>query len=471
MRPVELALSLSVFVLSMIVVIGRLYTPRVRQGESWLALVVAILALIHVLSDGVRWQALPIYVAALPAMALWLTPNFPLVQIAMGLTCAALALLGIVLCHIIPVFSLPELTGPHKIGTTTLFLTDNSRTEVHDASQGGRRFVAQLWYPADDCSQLERSGYREPATLSWRSAHLRLVRSHACTDARPAAANGPRPIVFFSPSSGGSRGEMSYFLEDLASHGYVVVGLDHPYSSSRVAFPDGSVVRARADDWLELSSPSALASSLPRVEKTVATRAADVQFALHALEHGAVSGLAKQVAAQIDFRRAAIVGYSFGGSVAVELCSRDTSFVAGIDFDGWMFRNPALGTTFKPFLFVIEDDPLWNQSGQTSVGAGDLAREGTFAYHKTIRTSLRRWGGYLLKPAGSTHRDFGDLARAMRWPFPEARPAPDRIQSNTRDYARAFLDRYLKGIPDRRLQVSVSGRDFEFWSRQPDASN
>ena len=34
----------------------------------------------------------------------------------------------------------------------------------------------------------------------------------------------------------------TYQVEDLASHGFIVVGIDHTYNSRPVAFPDGRVI-------------------------------------------------------------------------------------------------------------------------------------------------------------------------------------------------------------------------------------
>src|SRR2546430_15962336 len=44
----------------------------------------------------------------------------------------------------------------------------------------------------------------------------------------------------------------STLAEDLASHGYIVVGFDAPYRTNTVVFPDGRVIRRRPENDPEL---------------------------------------------------------------------------------------------------------------------------------------------------------------------------------------------------------------------------
>jgi predicted dienelactone hydrolase len=60
--------------------------------------------------------------------------------------------------------------------------------------------------------------------------------------------------------------------EDLASHGYVVAGIDHTYESHATAFPDGRVTTCLARQARRRGSGF--------WEKVAAGRAADVSFVL-----------------------------------------------------------------------------------------------------------------------------------------------------------------------------------------------
>jgi hypothetical protein len=54
------------------------------------------------------------------------------------------------------------------------------------------------------------------------------------------------PLVVLSPGFTNSRSALTALAEDLASHGYVVAGIDHTYESFATAFPDGRVTTCLA---------------------------------------------------------------------------------------------------------------------------------------------------------------------------------------------------------------------------------
>ncbi|KJY27621.1 collagen alpha-5(VI) chain, partial [Streptomyces sp. NRRL S-444] len=74
---------------------------------------------------------------------------------------------------------------------------------------------------------------------------LPRAHTHATFDA-PVAGGGERfPVVLFSPGLGGVRTQNTAWAEELAGHGYVVVGLDHPYDSAGVVLTEGRTIRTK----------------------------------------------------------------------------------------------------------------------------------------------------------------------------------------------------------------------------------
>jgi predicted dienelactone hydrolase len=51
------------------------------------------------------------------------------------------------------------------------------------------------------------------------------------------------PLVLYEPGFGNSRLEYGFRAMSLASQGFVVVTVDHPYDAAAVQFPDGTIVR------------------------------------------------------------------------------------------------------------------------------------------------------------------------------------------------------------------------------------
>ena len=135
---------------------------------------------------------------------------------------------------------LPEPTGSFPVGTTSLWLRDASRPDPWAAGVDVRELMVTLWYPASS-SDGARTRYMTPAEsrlqLTSREIGgvapdmLSTVRTNAVSDATPAGGERFLPLVVLSPGFTNSRGTLTGLAEDLASHGYVVAGVDHTYES------------------------------------------------------------------------------------------------------------------------------------------------------------------------------------------------------------------------------------------------
>src|SRR5580693_5784380 len=227
---------------------------------------------------------------------------------------------------------LPDPTGPCPVGTTALYLKDASRPDPWAAGVSARELMVSLWYPATP-SDGRRARYMTPAESRLLLASrdltrvpqdvLSTVRVNAVSDATPDGRQQSLPLVVLSPGFTNSRSTLTALAEDLASHGYVVAGIDHTYESFATAFPDGRVTTCLARDTRRRGEGF--------WEKLVAGRAADVSFVLDDLTgaHPAWPG-----AALIDPSRIAMAGHSVGGAAAISILLGDSRILAGIDMDG-----------------------------------------------------------------------------------------------------------------------------------------
>src|SRR5580700_8661747 len=178
-----------------------------------------------------------------------------------------------------PAPHLPEPTGPYLAGTASVWLTDTSRPDPWVSGVDARELMVSLWYPAVP-SDGRRALYMTPAESEFQLTSrgitsippdtLSRVETNAVSDARPAGRQHSHPLVVLSPGFTNSRSALTALAEDLASHGYVVAGIDHTYESYATAFPDGRVTTCLARE----------APRRDRKDEVAATRAADVSFVL-----------------------------------------------------------------------------------------------------------------------------------------------------------------------------------------------
>jgi dienelactone hydrolase len=272
---------------------------------------------------------------------------------------------------------------------------------------------------------------------------LSTVETNAVSDAVPAGQQRSLPLVVLSPGFMSSRSALTALAEDLASHGYLVAGIDHTYESHATAFPDGRVTSSLAREARRRDSGSQ--------EKVAAGRAADVSFVL-----GELTGAdpAWPGAGLIDPSRIAMAGHSAGGAAAIAAMLADPRIRAGIDMDGATVAPiPGHGLS-RPFLF------LGKQSNYTP-GSGGAVTPGTRDW-KVLRgavttwerdwellTGWKRW----LVVAGAEHASFTDLGLLADQAGIDigAGLSGARSLDITRAYVRAFFDQHLRGRPQALL--------------------
>jgi len=333
---------------------------------------------------------------------------------------------------------LPVPTGRSPVGTTSLWLTDISRPDPWAAGVNARELMVSLWYPATP-SDGRRAWYMTPAESELQLTSrgitgvppgvLSTTRTNAVSDARPAGPLRALPLVVLSPGFTNSRSVLTALAEDLASHGYVVAGIDHTYESFGTAFPDGRVTTCLARETRRRHEGF--------WEKVVAGRAADVSFVLSELTG---ANPAWPGAALIDPSRVAMAGHSIGGAAAIAALLADSRIRAGIDMDGTIPTPIPDHGLSRPFLF------LGKQSNYTPGSGGAVT---TWERDWRFLTGWKRW----LLVAGAIHASFTDLALlADQAGIDVGAGLPGaRSLDITRAYVLAFFDQHLRGKPQALL--------------------
>jgi platelet-activating factor acetylhydrolase isoform II len=242
-------------------------------------------------------------------------------------------------------FTLPEPTGNGQVGTTSLHLVDANRKDPWKPDRQ-RELMVSVWYPARNADQYPRAPWATRGITPWLEgfgASLGIPQGSVDwngvkTDGHVGApAKGRWPVVVYSPGFGAPRLAATLQAEDLASHGYIVVTIDHTYETM-VEFPGGRVEPPVTQD----GSPDSM-------KKAIDARVADTRFVLDKLgdiDHGRnpdAEGHPLPRGLAMDLPHIGMFGHSYGGFAAGETMYYDKRIDAGINLDG------AMSTSSHPY--------------------------------------------------------------------------------------------------------------------------
>ena len=467
MRTLEIALTIALFAAAI-----SLMTPSRSSslGFGSLILLAMILLICQLLFEGYRWQIFPCYfvlIALFIAFRQSISPNASFIFGSVAICCLGG---GVLLSTLLPVFGLPTPTGPYKVGTEIRHLTDYNRSEPASANPDDHReLMIQIWYPTTATGRL--APYREKALTGLWNARYTLAKTNSILNAPPLIATHPFPVLFYEPSWWGQRGEATFLSEELASNGYIVVGIDHPYSSSAVSLPGGRIIKTKLSVHETYKTQDSFETFIRTAGDEIRLRAADVEFVFSALEGINAADPERRFTGLLDLSRVGIFGYSLGGGVAAQVCWLDHRFKVGIDLDGMLGAQSEQEGTSAPFLFMLEDITETNFADLGSLKA-DERREMAFAtvQQAEMRRSLAKYGGYSVAIAGVTHGSFSDNLFYSPFSLVNGTGSADtqRVATIIRQYALAFFNSYLTGSPEPLLtdkSPALSGLKVERWVR------
>lgn len=153
----------------------------------------------------------------------------------------------------------PGPPGPYGVASRVLTLADDARQDPY-SPQDKRRIIVSAFLPVDKSThacQLDAAALMPPLTASVYNSQAvegglpndtfsRFEIQYCKLPAKPRGSKdscrgGKFPVVLFSPGLGATRLAYSAGARALASHGRVVITVDHPHDAAVVEFPDGSV--------------------------------------------------------------------------------------------------------------------------------------------------------------------------------------------------------------------------------------
>ncbi|KAH8679062.1 Alpha/Beta hydrolase protein [Tricladium varicosporioides] len=270
---------------------------------------------------------------------------------------------------------LPRPTGPYQLTLNVSQLIDTSRKDPwgKDTVKYRRLMISRFDpLPLNTCYRNKKVSYMPPSVSAAMDGIFTPFGLPAgifgsldmvvCSQPDYYKPNETWPVVLFSPGFNATRLLYSILAQEIASQGYTVITIDHPFDTS-VEFLDGTVIYGGNVNFSDINA----------VNHALDIRANDISFVLNTL------GIQYNAPPNAS---ALIFGHSFGGATAAAAMLNDTRLRGGVNLDGRLFGgviNAGLGRPGINQSFILwgaegrnASEPEWETFYQ------NLKREGMF---------------------------------------------------------------------------------------------
>lgn len=321
-------------------------------------------------------------------------------------------------------------TGGYEVRSAQAVLVDDSREETFETDGSKREVPAYFFYPEGGDS------------------------------------GNKYPVIFFSHGAFGYyQSNMSTYME-LASHGYVVVSLEHPYHALFTKDTDGKMILTDAEFMRDIQRINGSGVSEEQIfevsSEWMKLRLADCDFVVDRVKEAAQKQTLpecffvserdrEKVAAAVsmmDCGKIGFMGHSLGGATAVTLGRQREDIGAVIDFDGTMLGEIE---EVADGVDIINEDPydtplLSFDNEEHHRSRKELSGQGVpYANNVVLNHAANGYDTYI---AGTGHMNYTDLP--LFSPFLADMLGTGEVDAEAcilkmNEITLAFFDCYLKG--------------------------
>lgn len=235
----------------------------------------------------------------------------------------------------------PTPGGPFKVQWENKELVDADRVDPFNSSRPRRMLISHFTpLTEEECPRTRRVPYMpeqiakiEDDILAyafedygWPQGLLSGLEVDVCCGESNRASTVEFPIVLFGTGLNTTRLWYTDFAMEIASLGYQVIVMDHPYETDVVLFPDGEIVYGGGIP----NDPN----NLTALEFGLDVRTTDVSFILDTF------GVDKTV----------YFGHSFGGASAAAATKVEERISGGLNLDGGLWGPVVTTGVPRPFI-------------------------------------------------------------------------------------------------------------------------
>lgn len=228
---------------------------------------------------------------------------------------------GMIPALLFPQYEEIPVTGSFQVNTVTYTWEDQSRVETFIADGSKRKVTVQFWYP-----------------------------NTQNTD--------KFPLVVFSHGAFGFRYSNYSTYQELASNGYVVCSIDHPYHAFYTKQTDGKVITVNPEFMNNVAKVNQNDTSEDDIFSItrgwMELRLGDMNFVIDNIEKLAREQESGQLFSLIDTTKIGVMGHSLGGATAVTAGRQRSDIDAVIDLDGTMLGEELACSNNR---YTINEEP------------------------------------------------------------------------------------------------------------------
>jgi len=361
------------------------------------------------------------------------------------------------LIYALPMFPIHKPSGKYNVGTQALVISET--------------LPAQIWYPTEATTNsapyiLEGTPViNEIAKVfglpDFALAHFQWITTPANLNAPISTDEATFPVLLFSHGLGGFKAQNTFQVIELASHGYVIIAIDHPGYAAATVLGERVLTNRHAD---------LLGAEAHVLDNHVGDWVNNLQTVLDSLPT-----INQRFDNRLDETKIGAFGHSFGGATAYQLLLVDARVQAAVNMDGGAFG--IIRPTHKPFFYLnasstldfeafskqldeFSDEEVVRLSGSTKEAVRQNFRE-----LLTRREKILQANAYSLVIPNMQHLGFTDavLYSPLLADVTHRHPVIN-------DFTLAFFNQYLKGKTDismTDLSNRYSDMKFQAHTAQP----
>ena len=353
-------------------------------------------------------------------------------------------------------FNKPMPTGEYAVGTFSYTVYNDREEKMYNAIGTKRSIPVKVYYPVskESVEGLPKARYMSKATvdairknfyvpINYEKVESDGTNRSECYENAPFIEGGRFPLILFNYGYSSFLEANTYLLIELASHGYIVASVGHPYEGMVTTLDDGTVYKQAKGLSSKVYSPFLPSTiALLKLQKAKGTNeelwerfdAMQKKYNRFLMDRipeweldtkAALKYLKENYPGRIDLENGiGVTGHSFGGATAYALCEDEPeTFTCGINIDGGLFGNHDGKVITAPFL------QMNCEANKTAVTVA-FVKNKNVAYHAVLRDMQ--------------HLGFSDLKHVIPLKSQVGKLDPDTAHKTVCGIHLEFFDAYLK---------------------------